>query len=366
MAWWSARVFALCMIVLQSSFACADDLTDAASAATKAAIARSTQWNGPTKGPKAAPNKFIVYIAADMSNGGVATVAKGVAEAAATIGWRLKVFDGSGTVAGRTQALDAAMSEKPDAIIIGGFDVSEDTKTFEAAGKAGIPLVGWHSGVTIGPEPAQGIFANIGTSPKVVAQTAADLAIADSGGKAGVIIFTDSNYDIAVYKARMMESVIRTCTGCKVLEFIDTPISGVAKNMPALTKSLLDRYGDKWTYTLAINDNYFDFMGPTLAAAGKQPNGIPKAISAGDGSKSAYERIRSQQFQMASVPEPLNMQGWQVVDEINRAFAKMPWSGFIPIVHLVTADNIAFDGGPNNIYDPDNQYRDHYKAIWGK
>ncbi|MBV1702491.1 MAG: substrate-binding domain-containing protein [Hyphomicrobiales bacterium] len=366
MAWWSARVFTLCMIVLQSSLAHADDLTDAASAAAKAAIARSTQWTGPTKGPKAAPDKFIVYIASDMANGGVATVAKGVAEAAATIGWRLKVFDGAGTVAGRSHALDAAMSEKPDAIVIGGFDVSEDAKVFESAGKAGIPLVGWHSGVQVGPEPAQGIFANIGTSPKAVAQTAADLAIADSGGKAGVVILTDSNFDIAVYKARAMEAVIRTCSGCKVLEFIDTPISDVAKDMPALTKSLLDRYGDKWTYTLAINDNYFDFMGPTLTAAGKQPNGIPKAISAGDGSTNAYERIRSHQFQMASVPEPLNMQGWQVVDEINRAFAKMPWSGFIPIVHLVTADNIAFDGGVNNLYDPDNQYRDHYKAIWGK
>jgi ribose transport system substrate-binding protein len=24
------------------------------------------------------------------------------------------------------------------------------------------------------------------------------------------------------------------------------------------------------------------------------------------------------------------------------------------------------DGGPKNIFDPDNGYRDHYKAIWGK
>ena len=34
-------------------------------------------------------------------------------------------------------------------------------------------------------------------------------------------------------------------------------------------------------------------------------------------------------------------------------------------VHLVTADNIGSDGGPNNIFDPDNGYRDQYKKIWG-
>jgi ribose transport system ATP-binding protein len=91
----------------------------------------------------------------------------------------------------------------------------------------------------------------------------------------------------------------------------------------------------------------------------------PKAISAGDGSESAFQRIRAKQYQMGTVPEPLNEQGWQLVDELNRGFNKAPWSGFISNIHLVTADNIAFDGGPKNIFDPDNGYRDQYKKIWG-
>ncbi len=64
--------------------------------------------------------------------------------------------------------------------------------------------------------------------------------------------------------------------------------------------------------------------------------------------------------------EPLNLQGWQIVDELNRAFAQAPWSGYTPKVHLVTPDNVARDGGADNRYDPDNGYRDHYKAIWGR
>ena len=39
----------------------------------------------------------------------------------------------------------------------------------------------------------------------------------------------------------------------------------------------------------------------------------------GDGSESAYQRIRSGQYQAVTVAEPLNLQGWQLIDEMNRA-----------------------------------------------
>ncbi len=42
-----------------------------------------------------------------------------------------------------------------------------------------------------------------------------------------------------------------------------------------------------------------------------------------------------------------------------------PPSGFITKVHLVTKANVDADGGDKNRFDPSNNYRDHYKAIWG-
>jgi ribose transport system substrate-binding protein len=197
-----------------------------------------------------------------------------------------------------------------------------------------------------------------------VADVAASWVVADSGGKAGVVIFTDSQYAIALYKARAMEAVIKKCGGCTVLSFEDSPISESSTRMPQLTTSLLQRFGDKWTHSLAINDLYFDFMGPSLTAAGKKGDGSPKAVSAGDGSEAAYQRIRTQRYQAGTVPEPLNMQGWQIVDELNRAFAKEMWSGYVPKVHLVTTGNVGKDGGPKNVFDPDNGYRAQYKAVW--
>jgi ribose transport system substrate-binding protein len=59
------------------------------------------------------------------------------------------------------------------------------------------------------------------------------------------------------------------------------------------------------------------------------------------------------------------MHGWQVVDELNRAFAGEEPSGYVAPAHLFVPSNIEHDGGPNNIYDPDNGYQDAYKQIWG-
>ena len=337
-----------------------------AKARIAAATAKAGTWDGPTTGPKAATGKTIIYVAGDLRNGGTEGVSRGVEEAAKAIGWELRILDGHGDISARTAAMSQAIALNPSGIIVGGFDAVEQNAALEQVKEAKIPFVGWHATIEPGPDEKTGMFANVNTRISDVAQTAADLAIVDSDGKAGVVIFGDSNYEMAIGKARMMEADIKAgCPGCTVLSLEDSPMTEASSRMPQLTTSLLQRYGDKWTYSLAVNDLYYDFMGPSLASAGLDGDGAPFNISAGDGSESAFQRIRSKQYQMATVPEPLHEQGWQLVDELNRAFAGEPWSGYVSGIHLVTADNIAFDGGPDNVFDPDNGYRDVYKKIWG-
>lgn len=133
--------------------------------------------------------------------------------------------------------------------------------------------------------------------------------------------------------------------------------------MPAVTKELIARYDARWTHALAINDVYFDYAAPELTKAGWASNSL-SMLSAGDGSPAAFLRIRAETFQTGTVAEPLNLHGWQLVDELNRLLASQPVSGYVAPVHLVTAANIAFDGGPRLLYDPDNGYRDIYRRIW--
>lgn len=152
--------------------------------------------------------------------------------------------------------------------------------------------------------------------------------------------------------------------GGTVLEYGDTPIAETSTRMPSLTTALLQKYGAKGTHALAINDICFDLMGPALAAAGVAGDGAPKAVAAGDGSEGAYQRIRAGPYQAVTVAKPLNLQGWQVVDELNRAMHGAPASGYMSPLHVVTKANIAFDGGDKNTFDPGNGYRETYARNW--
>ena len=323
-----------------------------------------TPFDGPTTGPKGAEGKTIVVLAADLKNGGILGVTNGVEEAAAKMGWDVRVLDGGSSVQGRTAALGQTMALQPDGLVITGFDVVEQQAALEGITGANIPIVAWHSGSKIGCEAEGGIFANVSTDAMQVSEVAAKWAMEDGGDNVGVVIFTDSTYQIAIDKADRLKETIEKMGGT-VLEYVDTPIADTSTRMGPLTTSLLQKYGASWTHALAINDLYFDFMAPALAAAGIQGDGSPKAGSAGDGSEAAFQRIRSAQYQTITVAEPLNLQGWQLVDELNRAIQGEPCSGYITSPALVTQAGLA-KMGDSNAFDPDSPYRDAYAAIWGK
>ena len=319
-------------------------------------------FDGPTTGPAAAPDKTIVVLAGDLKNGGILGVTSGIEEAVDVIGWDVRVIDGAGSVQGRTAAIGQALALQPDGIVINGFDAVEQQAALEGVVAAGIPMVAWHSGPVIGCDAPGGIFANVSTDAMTVSEVAAQWAIEDGGTDIGVVIFTDSTYQIAIDKADRIQETVEAMGGT-VLEYVDTPIADTSSRMGPLTTSLLQKYGASWTHSLAINDLYFDFMGPALAAAGIDGTGSPKAGSAGDGSEAAFQRIRAEQYQAITVAEPLNLQGWQLVDELNRAVQGEACSGYVTSPALVTTEGLE-KLGDSNAFDPDVPYREAYTAIW--
>jgi ribose transport system substrate-binding protein len=133
------------------------------------------------------------------------------------------------------------------------------------------------------------------------------------------------------------------------------------EEMPARLASLEQRFGDAWTISLGINDLYYDAMAAIPDARADITN-----ISAGDGSRNAFLRVGAGLGQAATVAEPLNLQGWQLIDELNRAFNGEKPSGFVPRARLFTIDSLTGTMGKDFTFDPPNGYRDAYRRIWGK
>jgi ribose transport system substrate-binding protein len=339
-----------------------DPTVGRAQAAVARALSSQTSYRGPAEGPRAQAGGLVVFVAGDLNNGGIAGAALGVQQATRAIGWRLQVLDGRGTTAGQTRVLHAALRLKPIGIVVGGFDAAAQSLALRRADALGIRAVGWHSGTRPGPNPSARLFTNVSTDPGAVARLAADYAIARSGGTASAVIFTDRRYPIAAYKADVMAAEIRSCRRCAVLRVVSSPIELAQQQMPTIVSSLLNRYGSRFDYLLAINGIYIGGARGAFVNAGRGGADPPFAIGAGDGDASDFARIQAGDHQTASVAEPLYLQGWQLVDELNRARAGKPPSGYIAPPRLITRANVP-DGA---VFDPPSGYRANYRRIWGR
>ncbi|MEU0061543.1 sugar ABC transporter substrate-binding protein, partial [Streptomyces sp. NPDC006334] len=185
--------------------------------------------------------------------------------------------------------------------------------------------------------------------------------IAHSHGRAGVVVITDASIPFARHKSDLIRKELATCSGMELLAYENIPIPDASSRTPQVIASLLSRFRSRWTHSVAINDLYFADAAAAFRAAGEKGSGPPFNIGAGDGDPSAFQRIDDRLYQAATVPEPLSQQGWQIVDEFNRAFSGRPASGYVAPVHITTADNS--DGATT--WDPAG-YREAYRRIWGK
>lgn len=344
----------------------ADDLVVQCRKIVEAALQPTENWPLPPPGPPGLPDKTIAFIGEDLRNAGILGVGEGVREGAACINWDVTFFDIGGNDANRQAIFTQALDLRPDGLILASIDAKNLGPVLTPFKNDGIPMVGWHVSPFPGVVPNSPILLNVATDAVDVARTAAAYAIAESKGRANVVIFTDSRFTIATKKADTMAQIIKACPGCELLEVIDLPLDQVGTLMENTTERLLRKYDEKWEYSLAINDLYYDYAIARIVLNGKPAQGPPINISAGDGSPSALLRIKYGSYQKATVPEPLVLQGWQLVDELNRVMNNRPPSHYKVPLKILTMDHIDSNGNTLNLFDPKNGYRAAYQDIWKK
>jgi len=326
--------------------------------AVKQAEQVQTTWTGPTEGPKATPGKHIVYLSGDQSNSLDKAYGDSIVAAAKTIGWTVTTIDGQGSPTGWLSGMNQAIGLHPDGIAIFA-DAASLKDAIASANTAKIPVVGLHAAAQ--PGPSNGLFTNIQESAELIGKAQVDLAVADSKGKARVIIVYHGEYQIAQIKADAMKKELAACSGCKLLEFSNFPAAESAQRTPQLMTSWVSKYGPDF-YVLSVGDNDFDFAVPALNAGGVPKTGVKLVGS--DGTAAAYQRIREGNYQIATVPEPAELESYQAIDELNRAMNGAQPSGFVPPAYLVTKNNIDAEGGAQGLFMPSNDYKQHYADIW--
>jgi ribose transport system substrate-binding protein len=320
-----------------------------------------TEWRGPTTGPRASTEPVtIAWVSGDESYSTYIGWGNGVRQAAKALGWTVATFNGQGTVSGQLAAMQQALASNPVAIITPA-DANALQKPIKEAVAHGIPVIGIHATAFPGPHPELGLYQNIASSPAEIGQSQAAYVIAMSNGTARDIHMVDNSFAIARFKARAATEPIIHCAGCKFLEMVNVPIGDLAARVAPTVSGLLARYGDNWWMTTCCDD-YYPYVAASLHAAGIAPD---KAHLVGaDAPPATYDLIRKGNYEVASVPEPSSLFGYEAVDAVVRAMAGEAPAKFVQPTYIITKENVDAEGGKNHEFVPSNNFACHYLNIW--
>jgi ribose transport system substrate-binding protein len=338
-------------------------IVEEAQKATKARMAKQTEWFGPSTGPKAAVGKKIVILDADSQNPIEAAWGKATAEAARVIGWEASIIDGKGNPQSWKEAFDQAIAMKADGVVLSASAEALQAPITRAV-ERGIFVVGIHASDVPGPDPKNQLLYNCTSSPNDIGAALADYVIADSNGTGRAIILYDALFAIARHKAEAMKTEFERCSSVELLEYLNSPIAQVSDLMPQVGIRWVQKYGGEGPfYVMCIADYYFDFVVPSYRIGGVNPEDVQ--LLGSDGTAKAYSRIRNGEYQTVTIPEPSLLFGYQAVDSLNRAFnGEEPYTWSQP-VYIVTRDNIDEEGGDQDQFIPSNNFVERYKKIWG-
>ena len=260
-------------------------------------------------------------------------------------------FNGQGTVSGQLAAIQQALAINPAAIITPA-DADALQKPIKDAVAHGIPVIGIHATAFPGPAPELGLFMNIASNPAEIGQSEAAYVIASSNGTAKDIHMVDSSYAIARFKAKATIEPIKNCSGCKFLEEANVLIGescpytlGRFRPTGAARRQLVD--DDLLRRLLPI-------CGGCPALVGQLADKI--RLVGADGPPSSYDMIRKGGFEVATVPEPSTLFGYEAVDAAIRAFAGEPPAEFVQPTYLVAKDNVDAEGGKTDQFIPSNNF----------
>lgn len=320
------------------------------------------QWDGPTSSPKPQPGKKIAFLSLDEQNDSSRQWAMWTKEAGEKVGWTVTVIDGQGSPKTWIDGFNQAIALQVDGIVTTA-DIASLQQPVKEALSRNIVVMGIHGWAFPGPNKELGIYNNIQQDPKEIGRAQADWIIAHADGKARVVVTTHCEFQIACTKAHATADRIKECKGCELLEFSNTPINEASQQQPPLVAAWVQKYGTP-LYITSVADYTADFQVPALRAGGVEPGQV--ILVSADGTRSAYERIRAgDQYQMVTVSEPHPEQGYQAIDEFNRAFNGQPPSGWHQRPYLVTPQNVDAEGGDKNDFMPSNGFVEHYLKMWG-
>jgi ribose transport system substrate-binding protein len=345
--YWSCALLA----AIGATFAIGTAVADPAADVAKA-HAPLTTWTGPKASATRQSGKSIYVITCASQGIGCVRAAKGVEEAGNALGWQVRTIDGRGDPATWNSGILSAIAAKADGIVLAAVPPMLVGDALQQAAAANIPIVSVFNPL---PDKRDSVFAYVRPDHVAQGKLAAEWVTVDSGGKAKVILVEDRIFPELVERSTGFRQALKECSGCEIVETVDSTIATMAQRLPSAVAAVLSRHPEA-TYVIAPFDSNGFFANEGVRQAGRI--GQVKVASY-EGDPQTIAAIRDGQYAM-TIADPAEWMGWQAADELVRAFAKAQPSNVLVAWKLIDKDNAPNTPG----WFGDVDFRAEYKRLW--
>ena len=279
-------------------------------------------------------------------------------EAASILGWSLEQVATDGTPEKVQGAIDAAIRDGADAVIINAADRDALTKQIDNAKKADVQFVTCCSIA----EAGNGLLYNTATDKQngAIGDYLAAEIVADSNGKADALYVNISAFEILKAVGNTFQTKMKEyCPDCGV-ESIDIPATSLGKDAPDRIISYLRSHPDTNYIALSVSDALAAGLPAALKAAGLADK--VKIVGQGGGNQT-YQDLRNGDIQ-ALVPGDRYSYDYQMIDALARHWAGAPLVQAGPPYWMIKKDAMPADTSKDFPFVED--YKQKWMELWGK
>ncbi|WP_199435269.1 sugar ABC transporter substrate-binding protein [Qaidamihabitans albus] len=330
-----------------------DYANEAAQKVVDRALAEFEPTDFPTSSPAAAEDKTLVIVSCYQAAAGCARISAGALEAAEAIGWKAKVVDGQGDPNLQNSALEQAITEKADAVLLAAVEYPVVASTVERVRKAGIHVV---SVGTTGEASEDGVeYFSTAPGEKIGEVMAAWVTLA-TAGNGNIGYFSDRSFAASdAYETGFRDGIKQYCENCSEAFTTSFSATEIGTTLPARVKGSLQSHPD-------VNMVYAAYDGAVGAMVPAMHEISSTAPLVGfDGNLQSLDFIREGNTQVATMATALEWAAWGGVDALNRLLNGEEPVPSTPAYRLLTKDNLPPDG---QSYTGDTDYRAAYRELW--
>ncbi len=281
-----------------------------------------------------------------------------LAEGAATLGWTVDQVATDGSPEKVQGAIDAAIRNGSDAVILNAADADAYAKQIADAEAAGVQFVTCCSLASTG----DGLLYNTARADQngAIGDYLAAEVVTDSGGKAHALYVNISAFAILAQVGETFDTAMgEYCDSCSV-DSIDIPLTSLGKDAPDRIVSYLRSHPDVNYVALSVSDA----LGAGLPAALRAAGLADKVTIVGQGGGSQNFADLETGAIEALVPSDLFSYDYLMLDALARHWAGVPLVDAGPPYWLVKKDTAPDD--TSAAFPVVEDYEAQWKKLWGK